>query len=99
MTYLEELKGTIERSERCGAAHVRTVPVKEVFRGQVAWDGDVEVFALTGHARAQRCYSWGYQRRTGPGLEVITVLEIPPVTSPQTAVKAAIVAEAKARVR
>ena len=99
MDYLDKLKCTIERSERCKAVHVQTVPVIEVFRGQTAWEGDVEVFELTGHVKAEKCYAWGYPKRTGYGLEIVTVLEIPPVDSPQTAVKAAIVAEAKSKLR
>ena len=91
MDYLAELKAKISLLHGCDATHRRTVSVKEVFRGKIVWDGEVEVFDLTGHAKAKRCYAWGYP---GEGkqqdLEVITVLEIPPVKSPETAVKVAI---------
>lgn len=81
MSYLDEL------------AHARTVAVSEVFKGRVIWSGNVEVFSLTGHARARRCYAWAYPVESGPR-EVITALEIPPVDSPQTAVKIVIAAHA-----
>ena len=55
----------------------------EVFRGETVWKGDVEVFSLTGHAKATRCYGWSY----GDPEQFITILELPPVTSAQTAVK------------
>lgn len=94
-SYLAELQTAIHALHGCEAAHVATVPVKEVFRGETAWEGEVEVFALTDHAKAKRCHAWGYPKDTGKGWEITTVLEIPPVTGPETAVKAAIAAHAK----
>jgi hypothetical protein len=29
------------------ATHLKTVPIREVFQGKVAWEGEVEVFAVT----------------------------------------------------
>jgi len=75
-----------------------TVPVHEVFRGETVWQGEVEVFDLTGHPKAKRAYGWSH--REGPndeGERFITVLEIPPVESAITAVRASIVSDAKKR--
>lgn len=94
MEYLAELQHAIKQLHGCEARHVATTPVKEVFKGQTVWEGEVETFDLTGHAKAKRAYAWGYPNGRG-GLEVVAVLEIPPVESPQTAVKAAIVARAR----
>ncbi len=94
MTYLEEIKHAIKQLHGCESVHVATTAVKEVFKGQTAWEGEVETFTLQNHTRAKRAYAWGYSNGLG-GLEVVAVLEIPPVESPQTAVKAAIVAQAK----
>lgn len=94
MDYLTELKAAIESLHGCEAFHERTVPVKEVFQGRTAWEGEVEVFALLGHPKAQRCHAWGYPKNKG-GWEITTVLEIPPVISPETAVKVAILDKAK----
>jgi hypothetical protein len=72
--------------------------VHEVFRGQTVWRGKVEVFDLTGHPKAQRCYAWSH--REGPneqGERFVTVLEIPPVINPQSAVKVAIAAETRTK--
>ncbi len=52
-------------------------------RGQTVWKGDVEVFALTGHPKAKRCYGWSY----GEPNQFITILERPPVDSARAAVK------------
>lgn len=100
MDYLEELQAAIARLHQCESRHIETVPVTEVFKGQTAWEGMVEVFELTGHAKTKRCYAWGYpDKNKGGRLEVVTVLEIPPVNSPQTAVKIAIAAQARSRNR
>ena len=94
MTYLDEVRYAIKQLHGCESKHVQTVPVTELFQGKIVWDGEVEVFDLMGHAKAKKAYAWGYPNLKG-GLEVVAVLEIPPVESPQTAVRAAIAAQAK----
>ena len=73
----------IEHLHSCGAIHRDTVPVHEVFKGKTVWQGDVEVYELIGHPTAKRCYGWTY----GEPEEFITILELPPVTDAQSAVK------------
>ena len=46
-----------------------------------------------GHPKAKRCYAWSFTE--GKQTRFVTVLEIPPVESAQTAVRAAIAGEAK----
>ena len=95
MNYRERLARAIKATHGVSAAlYLRTVPVKEVFQGKTAWEGDVEVFAITGHKKATRCYAWGYEVKKDDW-EIIAVLEIPPVDSPQAAVKVAIAAHAR----
>jgi hypothetical protein len=89
VTYLEELESIIVKLHGCEATPVETVPVMEMFRGKVIWTGDVVVFALRGHPRAGRCYAWGFPDELGV-LETTTILEIPPVLSPEMAVRVAI---------
>ena len=90
MNYLGELKAKIRLLHGCEASHRETVPVKEVFKGKIIWSGNVEVFDLYGHAKAKRCYAWGSPNKKDPDkLDAVAVLEIPPVVSPETAVKAA----------
>ena len=76
----------------CEARHVGSKPVREEFQGQLAWEGIVEEFALTGHPKATTCYAWSY--RDGDRIEFVAVLALPPVDSPETAVKVAIASEA-----
>ena len=92
--YIERLQMVIRQLHKCDAEHTGTEPVKEVFRGETVWEGDVEVFKVTGHPRAKRAYAWSeYQ---GTLQERFTaVLEIRPVKSALDAVKVSIVAHAQ----
>ena len=81
--YIDRLKLVIQHLHKCGAIYVGSVPIEEVFNGKQIWKGDVEIFHLTGHPKAQRCYGWTY----GDPEEFITILELPPVTDAQSAVK------------
>jgi hypothetical protein len=38
-----------------------SVSVKEVFEGETAWQGVVEVFALEDHPTAKLCYAWSHR--------------------------------------
>jgi hypothetical protein len=91
---IARLKDTIRRLHGCDATHVESVPVTETFHGQTVWEGHVEVFCLIGHPKAQRCYAWTHSEGQA-GERSVAVLEMPPVDSPQSAVRAAIVAESK----
>jgi len=80
--------------------YVESVPVKETFQGQTVWEGDVEVFDLENHPKANRVYAWSHVAgEDDERKRYVTVLHIPPVDSPQTAVKLAIVQEFKERER
>ena len=98
LSYIEMLQRAVEQAHGCKAEHDRTAHVEEVFQGQMAWVGDVEVFLLTGHPRAKRGYAWGHAMRdTGNEVRVVTVLGVPPVDSPRKAVQVSIVADTKAQ--
>ena len=86
--YIERLQQVIFHLHKADAKHVGTVPVHEVFQGKTLWQGDVEVFDLTGHPKAKRCYAWSFP--DAKEIRYVAVLELPPVESPQTAVRAAI---------
>ena len=90
---IAQLQMAIRAMHGCESRHVDSVPVHEVFRGETAWRGTVEVFDLIGHAKAKRAYAWSYQ--DGGETKSTAVLEIPPVDSPESAVKVAIAAKAR----
>jgi len=94
--YIAEIQAAFLRLHGCDATYVETVPVVEEFNGETIWQGDVEVFNIRGHPKATRGYGWGHV--TGEhdqDRRYFTVLELPPVDSPQAAVKAAIMSEIK----
>jgi hypothetical protein len=89
--YLAHLQKAIRATHGCESKHVETVPVRETFKGKTVWDGEVEVFDLIEHPKASRVYAWSYDVATGS--RTLAVLQLPPVISPVTAVRAAIVGE------
>jgi hypothetical protein len=96
MDYIEELQAALLNLHGVTSTYVETVPVIEEFQGKVVWQGEVEVFEIRGHPKAKYAYGWGYSTGDeGQGRRYITVLELPPVDSPQTAVKVAVASEIK----
>jgi hypothetical protein len=89
--YLDELRDVIKRLHGVEATHLKSVPVKETFRGQTVWEGIVEVFDLHGHPSAPRVYAWSHDTDDpNEPRKHITVLHIMPVLSAVMAVRAAI---------
>jgi hypothetical protein len=95
LSYIEELKDVIHKLHSAEATHVESVPVRESFQGKTVWEGVVEVFDLTGHPKASRVYAWAHETDNPKRPKHVTVLHIPPVVSPETAVRAAIVQESR----
>ena len=84
--YIQALRDAIRHTHGCESRYIETVPVKEDFKGQTAWKGDVEVFDLAGHPKARQCYAWGYRDDSGRW-QYVAVLKLPPVDSPQKAIQ------------
>jgi hypothetical protein len=92
VTYIEELQDAIRNRFNAEPVYVETVPVKEVFQGQTVWEGEVEVFDLADFDQTTRIYAWSYEaEEVDQPKRTVTVLHVPPVTSPELAVRAAIV--------
>jgi hypothetical protein len=91
-----ELKQAVESQHGGTATLAQTVPIREEHEGQVVWDGVVHVFDLEGHQTARRAYAWSYERPDGRR-RFFAVLHAGPITSPRDAVRAAIVAEQRAK--
>jgi hypothetical protein len=96
--YLSRVQVAVSQLHNCGATYVKTVRVHEVFRGETAWQGDVEVFDLAGHPKAKRCYAWShFDGANDERTRYVAVLEIPPVDSAQKAVQVQIAKDSKER--
>ena len=94
---IEELRQTVQAVYRCGATHVASSHVLGLHDQNPAWDGRVELFTISGHPEATRCYAWNYP--DGKLMRFVGVLEVPPVNSPQTAVLAALAVELKNKIQ
>ena len=89
--YIKRLQQAIRDLHGCQSQYLETVTVKEMFQGKIVWWGDVEVFEIRGHPTAQRAYAWSQLAGTSDqGSKYVTVLELPPVTSPENAVRAVV---------
>ena len=90
---ITKIETAIRETNGCDSRHVKSVPVTEIFRGKIVWDGIVEVFDLINHPRAKRAFAWNY--REGEEEKTTVVLGIPPVDSPHAAVIIAIASKAR----
>jgi len=85
---IENLCKAIENEHNCNAKHAGSVFVTVMDELLKVWEGSIEVFLLEGHREATICYGW--REFDGQEVKYVTVLEIPPVNSPESAVRAAI---------
>ena len=92
---VSQLKQAIESQHGGVATFVQSAPVKETHGKDTIWDGAVSIFKLNGHPTAHLAYAWSYELPDGKR-RFFAVLHVPPITSPREAVRAAIVAEARA---
>jgi hypothetical protein len=92
--YIAKLQKVISHLHGCESTHISTTSIREFFQGKLIWDGEVETFAIKGHSAASTCDAWACQGDDGKN-HYTAVLRIPPVDSPQSAVKAALVAQVK----
>jgi hypothetical protein len=94
--YIERVKMAVEHLHNCRASHCATMPVHEVFQGKTLWEGEVEVFNLTGHPKVKQAYAWSHaDGKHDTDEKLVAELEIPQVESAQIPVKVAIVADSK----
>jgi hypothetical protein len=86
---IENIRLAVQAMHRCLAKHESSAPIIEMFGKNKVWEGVVEIFLLVGHPKAKRCYAWDLADDSSKP-RYIAVLELPPVHSPHTAVRAAI---------
>ena len=89
---LESLKQAVERLRDCRAEWIQSVPVDESFQGRPVWQGEVDVFGLSGHPSADRFYARSEPVESSVTRSVFAVLHTGPVASALQAVRASIVA-------
>jgi len=93
--YLAGLQNAILRLNGCPSKYVETVSVSQPsvsFHNDAVWQGEVAVFDVYGHPTARRAYAWSY-RTDKQETRYVVVLKVPPISSPETAVQAALAAQ------
>jgi hypothetical protein len=96
LDYIAALRAAISVMHQCWAVWVKTEHVHETFQGKTVWNGDVEVFSLMHHPKAQRCYAWAHlEGKNDQETRYVAVLESPPVKDAKTAVQASIMADSQ----
>lgn len=93
--YIARLQNAIRRLNHCESKYLECVTVSEsflIFQKEKHWQGEVAIFEIYDHSEAHRAYAWSY---TGDNKDTkyVVVLEVPPVSSPETAVQAAMAAQ------
>src|SRR4051812_69981 len=82
-----KLKATIE-GQHGGTAHLAYIDaVSETRQGRPVEGGIMFVFDLVGHPEAARAYGWASQGGGGEERQFHAVLQAPPITSAQDAVR------------
>ena len=92
----EELRQAVERLHACRATFREVVSVTEYFEGQTAWEGTVHVFDVSGYPTATICYAWSSPVEGSDRRRFYAVLKLPPVLTPEDAVRASIVNDHRA---
>ena len=73
----------------CRPSHFGSEKVIETHDSKEIWSGDVEIFQIEGHPEANVAYGWAW-KDGNEEIQYIGILRVPPVESPQDAVRAAI---------
>lgn len=92
---INELTRHVEKLHGCKAHHKMSVGVKESYQNQTVWEGTVHIFDIEGHPDTDTCYAWSSPIEGSDKRKFYAVLHIPPIDSPQAAVRASIVADYK----
>ena len=105
----DELKHAVESQHGGTATLAQSVPVHETTKrrtenegmtflhDETVWEGVVHVFDLEGHPKATRAYAWSSPIEGTTKRQFFAVLHMGTITGPLEAVRAAIVAEQRAK--
>lgn len=94
---VDQLRLAVERQHHCTAHLAQSAPVRETHAGALVWEGVVHVFDITDHPTAARAYAWSSPIEGSEKRRFFAVLHQGPIKSPADAVRAAIVAEQRAK--
>lgn len=91
---LPALVDAIRHMHGVEATWLESVPVTETFKGEVVWDGEVQVFSITHPSGATRAYAWSHAVDGSERRRFYAVLKLEPVVDAASAVRVSIAAGA-----
>lgn len=89
---LEQITRAVERAVEGAVTHRESVPIVETFRGQIVWEGTVEVFDV---ATPPPAVVYGWAVDSDKGTQYVTVKGRGPADSPLAAVRVWLVNQTK----
>jgi hypothetical protein len=89
------LTQAVEKLHGAEAQFVASSLVYERAGNKMVWSGSVSEFKLIGHPTAQSCYAWSDPPHDGHRERFYAVLRTPEIDTPDKAVRASIVADAR----
>jgi hypothetical protein len=93
----DQLKQAVESRHGGKATFVQCVPVHEKHGDHTVWEGGVSVFNLRGSSSgAFRAYAWSHELPNGEQ-QFFAILHSPQTVGPMEAVRAAMLADRKAK--
>ncbi|HEY0467372.1 MAG TPA: hypothetical protein VGC79_24400, partial [Polyangiaceae bacterium] len=75
---LPALQDAIQHLHGLRSEWLESVPIRETFKGELVWEGEVQVFAIE-HPSASRVYAWSHESGPGGRRKFFAVLGVPPV--------------------
>ena len=94
---LEVLAAAVEKMHGGKTTFERTEVVEERAGDLVVWKGSVSIFALSEHPTATLCYAWIVPADATHRERYVAVLHAGKIDSPAQAVRASLLAEARAK--
>jgi hypothetical protein len=88
---ISALKDVVEQIHNCKASHIKEIAVIEKYGPNTVWGGVVHVFIIMDHPKTDICYAWSSPIEGSKNRRYYAVLKVPPVDSPEKAVRASIV--------
>ena len=89
------LRKAIRDLHGCKSRWVAVSDVRETFKGELVWSGPVHTFALVRHPSAKTCYAWATPVEGSDRFRYYAVLSVPPIDSPEQAIRAAIISDGR----
>jgi hypothetical protein len=87
---IDDMRNAVERMHNCKATYAEEIAVIEKDGDKTVWDNIVYIFDLVGHSKATQCYAWASPIEGLTRYTYYTVLRIPPIDSPEQAIRASI---------